>query len=169
MTAKSSAPLLPLIAHHGSRPTHLQRSDADSPVGTTAGVFSSLFSGIGLIAAFQSAAAGERQADAAEYQASGGFNFDSYNFGPFYHAGQAIPVAGKDTQGGPDDGNELPPISLIHVVAGDANEAVVELTLRTNGKDILGGTIEQGDSRGYGGGPRGAEWKSGLHHCKSNS
>jgi hypothetical protein len=133
-------------------------TSADAGVASAAfGGLSAVFGGIGLIAAFQSAAAGERQADAAEYQAAGGFTFDSYNFGPFNHEGQTIPQPGKDKQGGPDEGaDELPPIPLIQVVAGDANEAVVELTLRSNGKDILGGIIEQSDSRGYGGGPRGA-------------
>jgi hypothetical protein len=147
---------------------HVQRQDApDTPSGRTAasagvasaafGGLSALIGGVGLIAAFQSAAAGERQADAAEYQASGGFAFDSYSFGPFYNKGQRIPVPGVDTQGGPDEGaDELPPIPLMQVVAGDANEAVLELTLRSNGTDILGGIIEQSDSRGYGGGPRGA-------------
>ncbi len=138
----------------------LQRLADDTASGITSAAFGGLgavFGGIGLIAAFQSARAGERQADAAEYQAAGGFAFDSYSFGPFLHEGSTVPLPGVGKQGGPDEGaDELPAMPLIQIVAGDANEAIIELTLRTNGKDIFGGIIEQGDSRGYGGGPRGA-------------
>jgi hypothetical protein len=133
--------------------------DINAGMSVASGIAGAAIGIAGLVAGFRSAVAGERQAEASEYplQATGGFNFDSYSFGSFYHQGQRVPLPGISTQGGPEEGaDELPPIPLIHVVAGDANEAVIELTLKTDGKDIFSGLVQQGDSRGYAGGPSGA-------------
>jgi hypothetical protein len=175
-TANTGAAITPLPVLADRSTTYVQRSDTDSPVGTTAGVFSA-FAGIGsLIIASKAlteakeqnrigreglklserqAVAGERQADAAEFQATGGFTFDSFSsIGPFYHEHKKL--SDDKAADREENAEESEPIRLIHVVAGENNEAVITLTLKSNGKDILGGIIEQGDTRGYVGGPRAA-------------
>jgi uncharacterized protein DUF4157 len=151
----------------------IQRADTDLSAGTSgavagasiAGGIGGLASGVaglvGLAAAFRSAVATERQADAAEFVAAGGFSFDSFAFPEITtnrarstDAGPAAAGAGSVEQ--VNESQEIS-IPMLNVKAGDDNSAEIVLRLQSDGHNFLpGGVIEQGDTVGYGGGVRAA-------------
>ncbi|MGH9429919.1 MAG: DUF4157 domain-containing protein [Terriglobia bacterium] len=172
----SGLPTLPAAATSESD-TLLQRQQEGPAAftGAIAGGFSAVFAGIGLIPAFESAAAGKRQAAEAEKQTKiAQANLDV--------AKEALAVADNPPVPAPTTGgivvnngagyadispSKLPkgveagegkevPLTLLKVSQGANDFANFNAVVKTDGKNITGGYLQDGPAQGYLGGSAGS-------------
>jgi hypothetical protein len=186
-------PLLPLPANQPAQDSAiLQRADADvsadlsrgaaagSAVGGFAGGLSAIFAGIGLIPAFESAAAAKRQAVAGEKQAGEAEKANVIATENLDVAKQALAVAENPPAPAPTTGGivvnnnsgyaDIPSatapktsaakagdekevaMTILRVSQGADNYASFNASLKTDGKNVKGGYLQDGDAKGYLGG-----------------
>jgi len=186
-SSRSHGPSRSVSSPKPSRRTLVQRSDADSPVGTTFGAIGGVGSLLGGVAgifsavyAHEQAEQAKRQAVAGEKQAKEAEKGNVIATENLDVAKQALAVAENPPAPAPTTGgivvnnnsgyNDVPAVSapktsaaksgdekeasltILKVSQGTTNFAAFNASVKTNGKDIKGGYLQDGEAQGYLGG-----------------